>query len=271
MTTKVQTLVWYLRRPRLLPDMLNLLARRWGLRKRSALNDTREAATTWCISCAVDVNTAVTKVTGRPAPRSVRSEFPEVFAEADHRATSCPVSMGGGASVDLLYWLSEHLEARRVVETGVAYGWSSLAFLLSLQHRSGSHLISTDRPYIGSESDLYAGCVVPQELRSQWSILQYADRQALPAALKRSHPIDICHYDSDKSYEGRMWAYPRMWKALRRGGLLVSDDVGDNIAFQNFCQMVDATPVVVNLQSKYAGLLVRSSDPPGLSSPLAQK
>ena len=52
---------------------------------------------------------------------------------------------------------------RRVIETGVAYGWSSLALLLSLKNRNGL-LVSTDLPYAGLDNDPYVGCVVPDEL-----------------------------------------------------------------------------------------------------------
>ena len=37
--------------------------------------------------------------------------------------------------------------------------------------------------------------------------------------------IDLCHYDSHKDYDARMWAYPRLWAALRSGGIFISDDI----------------------------------------------
>jgi predicted O-methyltransferase YrrM len=189
----------------------------------------------------------------------VSSVFPEIFAVARHQAAACPVPMGGAGDLDLIYWLAESSAAARVVETGVAYGWSSLAFLLSLRSRPGSKLISTDMPYPNLNNDRYVGCAVPAELRSQWRILRYADRQALPRALKELGTIDMCHYDSDKSYEGRMWAYPILWRALKRRGFLISDDIADNIAFREFADSIAVDPIVVNLGGKYIGVLAKPS------------
>ena len=47
--------------------------------------------------------------------------------------------------------------------------------------------------------------------------------------------LDLCHYDSDKSYYGRRWAYPKLWEALKTGGIFISDDIQDNWAFKEFC------------------------------------
>ena len=31
--------------------------------------------------------------------------------------------------------------------------------------------------------------------------------------------FDFCHYDSDKSYQGRMFAYNKIWKNLKKKGI----------------------------------------------------
>lgn len=75
--------------------------------------------------------------------------------------------------------------------------------------------------------------------------------------------IDLCHYDSDKSYEGRAWAYPLLWKHLRSGGLMISDDIGDNTAFRDFAAECEVEPVVIlaagsgGAGSRYVGILVK--------------
>ncbi|MFC1574679.1 class I SAM-dependent methyltransferase [Gemmatimonadota bacterium] len=194
-------------------------------------------------------------------PCPVREKYPEVFSEADSIARECPVEMGGPGNVDLLYWLAEHREVREAVETGVAFGWSSLALLLSMQHRASARLYSSDMPYPERENDAYVGCVVPAHLRTFWQVLRYADRDAIPRALRDlGGTIDLCHYDSDKSYEGRMWAYPLLWRALRPGGFFISDDISDNVAFRDFAAALDLESHVVETDGKYVGLLVK---PPG--------
>ncbi len=60
-----------------------------------------------------------------------------------------------------------------------------------------------------------------------------ADREGLPRALREAAPVDLAHYDSDKSPQGRAFAYAAIWQALREGGILVSDDVGDKATIWN--------------------------------------
>lgn len=65
------------------------------------------------------------------------------MSEVQDRFKECPVTMGGGEGINLLYNISELIEAKTAVETGVAYGFSSLAFLLSVTKRGGQ-LYSVD-------------------------------------------------------------------------------------------------------------------------------
>ena len=48
--------------------------------------------------------------------------------------------------------------------------------------------------------------------------------------------IDLCHYDSDKSWWGRAYAF-LLWKALKPGGLFISDDIQDNMFFAEFVKL----------------------------------
>ena len=256
MLKKLQTLAWYLRRPRLYPQQLRDWQEKF-IYGSAPYNHSREEATLWCASQAVDTEEAIRQLTGEPPGSSVTSMYPAEFAEAREREARCPVQMGGPGDLDLLYWLAERIKATRIVETGVAYGWSSLALLLSLRNRSGSKLASVDMPYPKLNNDAYVGCVVPDVLRSSWSLLRYADREGLPQALRLLGSIDLCHYDSDKRYRSRMWAYPLLWSALRPGGLLLSDDIGDNVAFRDYCLQHGHVPVVISIAGKYVGAIVK--------------
>ena len=163
--------------------------------------------------------------------------------------------MGGEANLDLLHCLAEHLQAKSIIETGVAYGWSSLALLLSLWSRRGAKLVSTDMPYPFRGNDRHVGCVVPSHLREAWTVLSIGDRIGIPRAVKMLGSVDLCHYDGDKTYEGRRRAYPLRWNALRPGGLLVSDDIGDNAAFKEFVELTKAPVTVVSRRNRFAGIL----------------
>jgi predicted O-methyltransferase YrrM len=233
---------------------------RRSFRKPNPKNDTREGAIRWCETRSININDAIYKLTNRCNETPIKTLFPSSIRNAEVIAKECPVEMGGPANLDLLFWSSEYLAAEKVIETGVAYGWSSLAILLSIKNRKNSCLVSTDMPYPNKNNDKYVGCVVPLELRCRWQILRYADREGLPKALSFFKTIDMCHYDSDKSYEGRMWAYPLLWKALRPGGFFISDDIGDNTAFRDFSELISYEPIVIKSDDKYIGVIIKQPD-----------
>jgi predicted O-methyltransferase YrrM len=158
--------------------------------------------------------------------------------------------MGGEADLDLLYCLARSLRATRMIETGVAYGWSSLALLLALAEEEAGLLVSTDRPYPAVGVEAYVGCAVPNELRGRWRLLPLADREALPEALDLLPVIDLAHYDSDKTRAGRAWALPKLWESLRPGGLLIVDDIDDDGTFAELAARLEIEPIVVRAPSE---------------------
>lgn len=255
---QLQTLFWFATRPRYYPYFLEVLTRKIdGWQRPSDFVQMRQQASAWCAERAISRDDALYQLTGAHPPQSFESRFAGELVAAHTRAEQCPVKMGGPGDIALLYWLAEHVQALRVIETGVAYGWSSLALLLSLQNRPAACLMSTDRPYIKRGNDAYVGCVVPVELREQWQLINNSDRRALPSAIKALAPLDLCHYDSDKSYKGRMWAYPLLWEVMRPGGVFISDDIGDNFAFRDFCDSLQCTPTIIRHQDDYIGLLIK--------------
>lgn len=266
---KLKRLIWFLKQPQLYPEALRRINRKLrSLLLNSQTTYTSEArakaqkeATDWCEKYAIDTQTAIFKLTGLAKFESFENQFADTIILAENIVKECPQKMGGGGNLDLIYQLSEYFSAKQVIETGVSYGWSSLAFLLSLKNRQGSLLVSTDLPYLFENSQKYVGCVVLPELKSFWKILPYADREALPKALSLLAAIDIAHYDSDKFYEGKLWAYPQLWQALRPGGIFISDDVNDDFAFRDFCNSIQQEPLIVKtpIQSgaKYVGVLTK--------------
>ena len=102
----------------------------------------------------------------------------------------------------------------------------------------------------------YIGCVVPENYKPKWELQRQSDVKGIPMALKKlNHNIDFCHYDSDKSYTGRKWSSPILWSSLKNGGLFVSDDINDNLAFKHFCQSVSRKPIIIEHQGKYVGII----------------
>ncbi len=232
------------------------------LQPNAQLDQSKEAKV-WCEGLSINTKEALKRITGNNTFEPIRKKYKEIFEKSKKIANECPVKMGGPGNVDLLYWISEHLSAKKVVETGVAYGWSSLAILLSIVQRENTTLISTDKPYPKRNNDDYVGCVVPDNYKSNWQIIKMTDKDALPRALKMLNTIDMCHYDSDKSYEGRIWTYPLLWKAIRSGGCFISDDINNNFAFHDFCKKLNKKPFIIETEDelgiKYVGVLIKGS------------
>jgi len=210
----------------------------------------------WCGKRAISTEAAIKQITGKREFVSFYKRFKNELKKARKKQELCPVKMGGAGNLELICQLCEHIQAKRIIETGVAYGWSSLAFLLSMRGREGTFLVSTDLPY-STITAPYIGWVVPKNLRQNWELIKKPDKEALPKALEILPRIDMCHYDSDKTYEGRMLVYPLLWRALRKNGIFISDDVGDNLAFKKFAEQVGVDPIIVKSGKKYIGILIK--------------
>ena len=187
--------------------------------------------------------------------------------EKSHRVVNeCPQSMGGPGNMDLLYSLVRDLSAKNIIETGVAYGWSSLAILLALNENGGGKLMSSNLHYPKFDGDeRFVGCAVPKTLRPFWTIVGKQDSEAIPEILDTMPVCDVVHYDSAKSYSGRMFAYPLLWNSLRVGGFFISDDIDDNLGFKHFCTMLREKPIIVETPregkpSKYVGIIRKRDD-----------
>jgi predicted O-methyltransferase YrrM len=166
--------------------------------------------------------------------------------------------LGGAAALDFLYRCIKLQKAKSVIETGVAYGWSSFAILAAMSEIGGGSLVSIDFPQFGT-SGQSVGLAVPPELKKNWNLLTGPDRQLLQPAIKQLGQLDLCHYDSDKSVGGRKFAYPLLWSALKVGGIFIADDIADNRSFVEFANEVKREPLIIATHeskgTKYIGVI----------------
>ncbi len=228
MRISFKSTLWYLARPKIYGEYLRKV---WEAIKKRLVKPVR--SNKWCESQAISLEDMILQVTGSFAtiPSDTLSES------------------GNGR---LLYNLAEHLQATRIIETGVARGESTVSLLRSLKNRNGK-LISTNIPQPDEWID--TACLVPDELAEYWELIEEPDRQALPKALAQMPEIDMCYYDSDKSYSGRMFAYPLLWDALRQGGIFVSDDISDNFGFRDFCEKCGLEPLIAKNGGRFVGVI----------------
>lgn len=258
-THRIQILKWFLKRPQLYKQFFRETCALIQRNQHPTL-DFSDEAEAWCKQNAISNNEALEKL-GIINFYEIKEKYKTEYNYAYKVSDSMDFDWGGEGNGQLLYHLIKNTSSKKVLETGVAYGWSSLAILLAIQETSDSVLYSVDMPFFGTKDDTFVGCVIPFYLRNKWNLIRLADRDGIPIACK-SEEFDIIHYDSDKSYNGRKWAYPKLWNSLKKNGYLISDDISDNLAFKEFSKDINEPPLVVeiydNRKVKHVGILVKS-------------
>ncbi len=249
----IKTFAGYLKRPDLYPELGRKIIKNIFYRK-SAFKG-KEKTLNWASSNAVSQESAIFRLFGIEM-KSFVELFPEELNEAKRKEQECPIKMGGAGALELIYYACEFTKAQNVIETGVAYGWSSFAALLSLEKRNGT-LYSSDMPYLGQDGDKFVGCIVPENLKKGWKLFRHADKESLPKIFSENKEFDVVHYDSDKAYNGMFWAYQELYSHLKRGGVFISDDITDNSAFQDFCDKFGIKPTIVEFEGKFVGIFVK--------------
>jgi predicted O-methyltransferase YrrM len=164
-------------------------------------------------------------------------------------------SLGGGGFPALLYFLVRLRQPTRVVETGVAAGHSSRAILRALSANQHGHLWSSDLPYFTlHDAETLIGLLVESPLRSRWTLKTEGDRRCLPAIVSEAAPIDMLHYDSDKSREGRAFAWSVIAPHLSPDALVLFDDIQDNGHFRDLTRNANHFHVFA-FARKWVGLI----------------
>ena len=257
MINKLKTLIWFFRRFTYWRHALSLIARKLYKNKDSV--NLRAQATEWAANQSVSVIEALKSIDLLSQDNKIDLKLPPSLMEhAKLLAQKSKVQMGGAGDLDLLYSASKLSGAKNILETGVAYGWSSLAILASISDTNDAKLISIDMPYPKLNNEDFVGIVVMDSLRDNWELIREPDRNGIKKALKKfGGVIDLCHYDSDKSYYGRMYAYPILWNALKKGGVFISDDIEDNMAFKEFVEIRNLNFAVTKSEDKYIGIVYK--------------
>jgi predicted O-methyltransferase YrrM len=263
MLSRFRTAIWHAGKPENYAHLRELLVRRL-FRQDHDTQAHVERATRWSAERSESVRDALARLDLLDLDESVPSLPAALMTEGEMRAQGSPVRMGGPGDLDLIYAAVSLSRAKRVIETGVAYGWSSLAILAALEQRPDSRLISVDMPYPNLGNEDFVGLVVPEKLRGKWDLIREPDRRGLEKAIAQFKGIiDLCHYDSDKEWWGRIYAYPLLWTALAPGGVFISDDIQDNLAFADFVTERDLRYAVVESGSKFVGIARKSHQPLG--------
>ena len=163
--------------------------------------------------------------------------------------------MGGMAHLNLIYNLIKCYNPKQILETGVAFGWSTLAIILSKSQKS--NLISIDLSYPTKSSYKLVGMAIPSNLKKKFTLLSGIDYEYLYKFVINKKKFDFIHYDSDKSYLGRKKNYNLIWKILNKNGCFISDDISDNSAFYEFVTKKKLKYYILKFNRKYIGIVYK--------------
>jgi len=137
-----------------------------------------------------------------------------------------------GETLKLLWQVTRLERPLIVVETGVANGVSTRAILSAIRSNGYGRLISFD-------VDPIARHAVPSHLaESAWEFALLGSKPT-PRALETrvrayAGQIGLWYHDSDHSYAWQREEFEIASRALKRPGILISDDVDGNGAFSDF-------------------------------------
>ena len=194
----------------------------------------------------------------------------ELRVRAEIILTGLNVRFGGGGYYELLYFITRHFEPLIVVETGVAAGFSTQAFLKAMHMNGRGRLYSSDFPYVRQfrleNHEQYIGVLVQQKIRERWELFLEGDRKNLPQIVSKIPGINIFHYDSDKRYSGREFAISVISKALAQDGIIVMDDIHNDSFFHDYVGEASRPWKVFRYEDRYVGMIglydPRTSNPP---------
>lgn len=169
----------------------------------------------------------------------------------------------GGVGLDTArdyYAVTRKLEPEVIVETGVCNGVSTLALLLALRENDTGSLYSIDYPFRADESleefqedtfegyggaaipsDKEPGWIIPSELHPRWDLIIGKSQRELPPLVTELGTLDLFVHDSEHSHPCMMFEYELAHEWLRDGGVILSDDITWNDAFDVFHEVRSPT------------------------------
>lgn len=169
--------------------------------------------------------------------------------------TKTHLKTGGSACIELLYFLTKLTRPREVFETGVAHGWSSQIILRAISENGIGILHSTDLPFLRiKNAHQNIGILVDRNYNESWNLCLLGDYKGI-SKLSQSSKIDLIHYDSDKTYQGRKLFLRNIEKYIGSDAIIIFDDIQDNLFFKNLVTKSNYKFYVFKYEKKYIGLI----------------
>lgn len=174
-----------------------------------------------------------------PGLRRVGEEIEE---KAARLPTEAPFTRLHDADPDLArmcYVLTRLMRPIVVLETGVAFGITTAYLLQALEANAQGELHSIDLPPLNTAGDAYQGWLVPDRLRSRWTLHRGTSRRILPGLLPRLRSVDIFLHDSLHTRSNIDLELRAVTPFLTERGVVIADDIEGNDAFHHWIGLSD--------------------------------
>ncbi|MEM3008138.1 MAG: class I SAM-dependent methyltransferase [Candidatus Nitrosotenuis sp.] len=159
-----------------------------------------------------------------------------------------------------LYILCKITKPDKVLETGVAYGLSSMYVLQALSENNKGMLYSIDGIFTPWQSKETIGKAIPSHLRERWKLIIGVSSEKLNETLSSIGTVDIFFHDSLHTYKNMMFEFDTTWPFIRKNGFLVSDDISSNNAFYEFHSKLQIEPLILSQkENTFLGILKKQS------------
>ncbi len=251
---KFKLISWYLGNPKYYKHFIFLLF--WRIKKfifQKKINT--EILYNWCTIHEIKLEELIENLFSTSQIKSFYKEA-EITTDTIENKKMTSDNLAGASYCDLIYNICLYRKPKKVLELGVALGWSSYAFLLNLINFDFK-LVSNDMPYPFIKDNKYVGSVVPSKFKKNWILYRYPDISILDEIFKKYGHFDVIHYDSDKSYYGRMRSYEKLYNHLNKNGIFISDDINDNFAFKHFVEKKKLKFYTIKFKNRYLGIILK--------------
>lgn len=188
----------------------------------------------------------------RTLEKQYRTVWPQWRMFPYHFETLAPAPGGSELFLNsVMYLITKLTQPDTIVETGGAFGKSTVYFLQALEENGKGVLYTLDLhpdkvgKYIWWPVGQPSCFLVPSCLRHRHHLILGDAKETLPRLLQELGTIDVFQHDSDHSYEHMLFEYRTAWPYLKPGGVLLSDDIRNHSAFVEFSQEVGRPPITL--------------------------
>lgn len=193
----------------------------------------------------------------------VQKGYPGLKGEPD--AASSTISRRSDGSSELLrmvWWVTRLIRPETVVEVGVGRGATTQTILTAMRQNDMGRLYSVEFPALRRGYAEEVGVLVAPELRDRWTLLVGPSQVRIPALRTALGHVDLFVHDGAHSYHVQRRDYEEAFRALRPGGVLISDDV-NNDSFLEVVERYGSDPLLVRQGKDFPiGVAFKPNGPP---------